>query len=43
MQEREMIDTTNKAWLSSAVIFLTPVIVTHTKLQSNVESRAESY
>lgn len=28
MQEREMIDTTNNAWLSSAVIFLTSVIVT---------------
>ena len=28
MQEREMIDTTNKAWLSSAVIFLTSVVLT---------------
>lgn len=28
MQEREMIHTTNKAWLSSVVIFLTSVIVT---------------
>ncbi len=28
MQEREMIDTTNNAWLSSVVIFLTSVIVT---------------